>query len=33
VNYVETVLRSRDGLPKQHDMPAEMSGTGALLPE
>lgn len=33
VNYAETVLRSRDGLPKQHDMPAEMGGTGALLPE
>ena len=33
VNYAETVLRLRDGLPKQKDMPKEMGGTGTLLPE
>src|SRR5262249_43480361 len=33
VNYAETVLRLHDGRPKQKDMPAEMGGTGTLLPE
>ena len=33
VNYQETVLRIRDGLPKMKDMPAEMGGSGVTLPE
>jgi hypothetical protein len=33
VHYGETVLRMRDGLPKQKDLPAEMGGSGILLPE
>ncbi len=33
VNYQETVLRIKDGLPKQKDMPAEMGGSGVLLSE
>jgi hypothetical protein len=33
VNYGETVLRIRDGLPKQKDMPKEMGGSGTTLPE
>ena len=33
VNYGEAVLPIRDGLPKQKDFPAEMGGTGTLLPE
>ena len=33
VNYEETVLRIRDGLPKMKDMPKEMGGSGAVLPE
>lgn len=33
VNYQETVLRVRDGLPKQKDMPKEMGGSGELLQE
>ena len=33
VNYQESVLRIRDGLPKYKDMPAEMGGSGDLLPE
>lgn len=33
VNYQETVLRIRDGLPKQKDVPKEMGGSGVLLPE
>ena len=33
VNYGETVLRMRDGLPKQNDFPKEMGGTGTLLPD
>jgi hypothetical protein len=33
VNYQETVLRMRDGLPKQKDMPAEMGGSGVLVSE
>jgi hypothetical protein len=33
VNYEETVLRIHDGKPKFKDMPAEMGGSGASLPE
>lgn len=33
VNYAETVLRIYDGLPKQRDMPADMGGSGALMPD
>ena len=33
VNYQETVLRIKDGLPKQKDLPAEMGGSGVLLRE
>jgi hypothetical protein len=33
VNYGEAVLHMRDGLPKQHDFPAEMGGSGALVAE
>lgn len=33
LHYQERVLPLRDGLPKQQDMPAEMGGSGTLLPE
>ena len=33
VNYQETKLRMRDGLPKMKDMPAEMGGSGVVLGE
>lgn len=33
VNYQESVLRIRDGLPKMKDLPKEMGGSGATLPE
>jgi hypothetical protein len=33
VNYADTVLRMRDGLPKMHDLPKEMGGTGEAIPE
>jgi len=33
VNYGETRLRMRDGLPKMRDMPAEMGGSGITVPE
>lgn len=33
VNYAETVLRMKDGLPKMKDMPKEMGGSGETLPE
>lgn len=33
VNYEDTVLRMKDGLPKQKDFPAEMGGSGELLQE
>lgn len=33
VNYQETVLGMRDGLPKMKDLPKEMGGSGALMPE
>jgi hypothetical protein len=32
VHYGESVLRIRDGLPKQNDLPLEMGGTGTILP-
>ena len=33
VNYGETVLRMKDGLPKMKDMPREMGGSGEMVPE
>jgi len=33
VNYQETVLHIRDGLPKMKDMPKEMGGSGETLAE
>ena len=33
VNYAETVLPMKDGLPKLKDFPAEFGGSGAMLPE
>jgi hypothetical protein len=33
VNYAETRLRMKDGLPKMKDMPAEMGGSGVTLAE
>ena len=33
VNYGETVLRIKDGLPKLKDFPAEMGGSGEMLAE
>jgi hypothetical protein len=33
VNYAETVLPLKDGLPKFSDVPAEMGGSGVTLPE
>jgi hypothetical protein len=33
VNYQDTVLHIHDGKPKLKDMPAEMGGSGATLPE
>ena len=33
VNYQETVLHVRDGLPKMKDVPAEMGGSGDTLAE
>ena len=33
VNYSETVLRMKDGLPKMKDFPAELGGSGETLPE
>ena len=33
VNYQETVLRMRDGLPKLKDYPREMGGSGLSVPE
>jgi len=33
VNYGETVLHVRDGLPKQKDFPKEMGGSGISLPD
>ena len=33
VNYAETVLPMRDGLPKLKDFPAELGGSGELVEE
>ena len=33
INYAETVLPMRDGLPKLKDFPAEFGGSGETLPE
>lgn len=33
VFYAESVLPIKDGLPKQKDVPAEMGGSGEILPE
>jgi hypothetical protein len=33
VNYAETVLPIKDGLPKMKDLPKEMGGSGESLPE
>jgi len=33
VNYQETKLRIKDGLPKMRDLPAEMGGSGGTLLE
>lgn len=33
VNYAETVLPMRDGLPKLRDFPAEFGGSGEIVPE
>ena len=33
INYAETVLPMRDGLPKMKDVPAEFGGSGEQLPE
>lgn len=33
VNYAETVLRMRDGLPKLKDFPSEFGGSGEMVSE
>ena len=33
LNYEETVLPMKDGLPKLRDFPAEVGGTGQTMPE
>jgi len=33
VNYAETVLPMKDGLPKLKDFPAELGGSGTVVPE
>jgi len=33
VNYAQTVLPMRDGLPKLKDFPAEFGGSGEMMPE
>jgi hypothetical protein len=33
VNYAETVLPIKDGLPKLKDFPAELGGSGTAVPE
>lgn len=33
VNYAETVLPIKDGLPKMRDFPAELGGSGETVPE
>jgi hypothetical protein len=33
LNYAETVLPMKDGLPKLKDFPAEIGGSGQTMPE
>jgi hypothetical protein len=33
VNYAETVLPMKDGLPKLKDFPKELGGSGEVVPE
>ena len=33
INYSETVLRMKDGLPKLKDFPSEFGGSGEAIPE
>jgi hypothetical protein len=33
INYAETVLPMRDGLPKMKDFPAEFGGSGVQIAE
>jgi hypothetical protein len=33
LNYAETVLPMKDGLPKLRDNPAEVGGSGETVPE
>ena len=33
INYAETVLRMRDGLPKLKDFPKQLGGTGQAIAE
>jgi hypothetical protein len=33
INYAETVLPMRDGLPKLKDFPKEFGGSGEMVPE
>lgn len=33
VHYAETVLPMKDGLPKLRDIPAELGGSGDVVPE
>jgi hypothetical protein len=33
VNYGEAVVKMTDGLPKQRDFPADMGGSGTIVPE
>ena len=33
LNYAETVLPIKDGLPKLRDFPAEAGGAGGAMPE
>jgi hypothetical protein len=33
VNYQETTLHLKDGLPKLKDLPGEMGGSGAMIAE
>lgn len=33
INYAETVLPMKDGLPKLKDFPAEFGGSGIVIPE
>lgn len=33
LNYAETVLPMKDGLPKLRDFPAEIGGSGEVMPE